>query len=299
MQKTNFPFVAIVHDDASTDGTAAIIREYAEKYPDIIKPIYETENQYSKQDGSLGRIMNAAIEATGAKYIAMCEGDDYWIDPLKLQKQVDFLESHPDYGMSCGRTLTRYGITHRILPFQFKETYSSFKELILKGNCIPTLTTIYRTNLYQKYIEEIKPYFQKWLMGDYPMWLYFSLKSKIKYFDNVFGIYRILKNSASHNTSLLKQIAFEKSYRNIKLYFNENFNSNNPTVRETIYYTYLKNLCKINSIRNSKDLKDFIKKYISCNLDKINFRQKLMIKIFSNSIGLLFLRIYFFIITRK
>lgn len=92
MQKTNFKFVAIVHDDASTDRTADIIREYEAKYPEIIKPIYETENQYSKKDGSIGRIMNAAIDATGAKYIAMCEGDDYWTDPYKLQKQVDILE---------------------------------------------------------------------------------------------------------------------------------------------------------------------------------------------------------------
>lgn len=97
MQKTNFRFEAVVHDDASTDGTVAIIREYAEKYPNIIKPIYETQNQYSKHDGSLGRIMSAAC--TG-KYIAMCEGDDYWIDPYKLQKQVDFLETHLDYSMS-------------------------------------------------------------------------------------------------------------------------------------------------------------------------------------------------------
>ncbi len=96
MQKTNFPFVAIVHDDASTDGTAAIIREYAEKYPDIIKPIYETENQYSKKDGSLRCIIDKACEETGAKYYAMCEGDDYWTDPLKLQKQVDFLESNSE-----------------------------------------------------------------------------------------------------------------------------------------------------------------------------------------------------------
>lgn len=91
MQKTNFKFEAIVHDDASTDGTADIVREYATKYPDIIKPILETENQYSKHDGSLKRIMNAAISPS-AKYIAMCEGDDYWTDPYKLQKQVDFLE---------------------------------------------------------------------------------------------------------------------------------------------------------------------------------------------------------------
>ena len=76
MQQTNFRFVAIVHDDASTDKTADIIREYETKYPEIIKPIYETENQYSKHDGSLGRIMDAAIDATRAKYIALCEGDD-------------------------------------------------------------------------------------------------------------------------------------------------------------------------------------------------------------------------------
>ena len=103
MQQTNFPFVAIVHDDASTDGSTAIIREYEEKYPHIFKPIYETENQYSKPDGSLNRIMDEAINATGAKYVAMCEGDDYWTDPLKLQKQVDFMEANPEYVLCCHR----------------------------------------------------------------------------------------------------------------------------------------------------------------------------------------------------
>ncbi len=106
MQKTNFRFVAIVHDDCSTDHSAAIIREYEAKYPDIFRPIYETENQWSKHDGSLTRIMNEAIDATGAKYIAFCEGDDYWIDPYKLQKQVDFMETHP----KCSVTFHRYDI---------------------------------------------------------------------------------------------------------------------------------------------------------------------------------------------
>ncbi len=89
MQKTNFPYEAIVHDDCSTDQSAAIIREYAEKYPDIIKPIYESENQYSKKDGRLVEIMN---EHTRGRYVAFCEGDDYWTDPYKLQKQVEILE---------------------------------------------------------------------------------------------------------------------------------------------------------------------------------------------------------------
>ena len=73
MQQTNFPFEAVVHDDASTDTSADIIREYADKYPDIIKPIYEKENQYSKHDGSLQKIID---QATQGKYIAVCEGDE-------------------------------------------------------------------------------------------------------------------------------------------------------------------------------------------------------------------------------
>ena len=97
MQQTNFRFEAIVHDDASTDGTAEIVREYAEKFPDIIKPILERENQYSKHDGSLGRILNAY---TRGKYVAICEGDDYWTDPHKLQKQADFLDANPQCSLT-------------------------------------------------------------------------------------------------------------------------------------------------------------------------------------------------------
>ena len=96
MQKTNFRFVAIVHEDCSTDNSAAIIREYEAKYPDIFRPIYEIENQWSKHDGSLDRVVDEALKTTSAKYIALCEGDDYWIDPYKLQKQVDCMESHPE-----------------------------------------------------------------------------------------------------------------------------------------------------------------------------------------------------------
>lgn len=93
MQDTNFPFEIVVHDDASTDKTADIIREYEAKYPKIIKPIYETENQFSKHDGSLRKILNNACKG---KYIAYCEGDDFWCDSHKLQKQYEALEEHPE-----------------------------------------------------------------------------------------------------------------------------------------------------------------------------------------------------------
>lgn len=93
-QRTDFPFEIIVHDDASTDDTAQIIKQYEQMYPNIVKPIYETENQYSKGAGNIFRVMNPHLRG---KYIAVCEGDDYWCDADKLQRQFDFLESHDDY----------------------------------------------------------------------------------------------------------------------------------------------------------------------------------------------------------
>ena len=92
-QRVNFSYEILIHDDASTDGTADIIREYAEKYPDIFVPILQTENQYSQGVPIVARLYPKAR----GKYVAICEGDDYWPDLDKLQKQYDFLESHPDY----------------------------------------------------------------------------------------------------------------------------------------------------------------------------------------------------------
>jgi len=100
MQKTDSPFEVLIHDDASTDGTADIIREYEAKYPDIIKPIYQTENQYSK---GVGVTSVYQLPRAKGKYVAFCEGDDYWTDSNKLQKQVDFLETNPDFSICCHR----------------------------------------------------------------------------------------------------------------------------------------------------------------------------------------------------
>ena len=94
MQKTDFKFEILIHDDASQDRTADIIREYEKKYPDIMKPIYQIENQYSK--GGIGQFQYPRAKG---KYIAFCEGDDYWTDPNKLQKQFEILEKHPEADM--------------------------------------------------------------------------------------------------------------------------------------------------------------------------------------------------------
>lgn len=92
-QKTTFKFEAIVHDDCSTDGSEKIIKEYEEKYPEIIKAVYQKENQYSKGINIFNTFMKPQIKG---KYCAICEGDDFWTDVFKLEKQVSYMETHPD-----------------------------------------------------------------------------------------------------------------------------------------------------------------------------------------------------------
>lgn len=228
MQKTNFAFEAIVHDDASTDNSAEIIREYAEKYPDIIKPIYETENQYSKKDGSLNRIMNAAIHPD-AKYIAFCEGDDYWIDPLKLQKQVDFLEKNLEYGMTFGKVKQFIQQTGLFSKHKFGKEISSVLNLF-HANTVPTPTVMYRRYLFDSYKNEINS--SNWMLGDYPLWLYISINTKTNFMNQVFAVYRVLPNSASHSTNIKKREDFIYSVFEMKQYFNQKYKFVNESLLE-------------------------------------------------------------------
>ena len=220
MQKTNFPFEVIVHDDASTDKTADIIREYEKKYPNIIKPIYQTENQYSKRDGTIDRIMN---EACKGKYIALCEGDDYWIDEDKLQMQVDFFENNSEYGMCYTKAKQLEQKTQKFYKKMLGEQISGFEDLLVNGDRIPTLTTMYSKYLLDKYQREINPSNKGWLMGDYPMWLYFSHESKVHFIDEVTAVYRVLENSASHSVDEKKELNFRKSIYQVRSYYSSKY----------------------------------------------------------------------------
>lgn len=216
MQKTNFPFEVIVHDDASTDKTATVIREYEEKFPKIIKPIYEIENQYSKLDGSLTKIVNSACKG---KYFATCEGDDYWIDENKLQMQVDFLENNPSYGMCYSMAKKFIQKKRKFSNTKFGAEIKNFEDLLNNGNRIPTLTACVRRELITLYMEKIKPDEKKWLMGDYPLWLFIAHESKIFFHKKVFAVYRVLEESASHSKFSDKKISFGKSGVDIKHFF--------------------------------------------------------------------------------
>lgn len=163
MQKTNFLFEIIIHDDASTDGTREIIEEYQSRYPELIFPMFQEENQYSKGIRGIGFRYN--YPRCRGKYIALCEGDDYWTDPSKLQKQVDFLENNIDYAITYHDVKVIDDEGKTIMESQLPDIYkrdSDKQELITGDFWIKTLTICYR-NVISK---EIPIEYSKVINGD-------------------------------------------------------------------------------------------------------------------------------------
>ncbi len=158
-QKTTFPFEVIVNEDASTDNTAQIIREYEEQYPHIIKPIYQTENQYRlKKSISLYHMFPKAQ----GKYVAVCEGDDFWTDPLKLQKQYDYMEAHPDCPLVAHKTMRvfengKYMSGFTSYDFSSPDACSlSVAEVIEHVNDFHTSSLFYRREIYERNMAFLK-----------------------------------------------------------------------------------------------------------------------------------------------
>lgn len=186
MQKTNFKFEVLVHDDASTDGTADIIREYEKKYPDVIKPIYQKENQYSKGI-DIGFLYQ--IPRVKGKYIALCEGDDYWIDEYKLQKQVDAMEKHPEIDMCAHEGMRVNADTKkeldRINPAS-KNTVFKLEQVIMGGGeFVVTNSLLYRADL-NKNISK----FRKHYSLDYSLQIHGSVKGGMLYLADNMAVYR-------------------------------------------------------------------------------------------------------------
>lgn len=207
-QKTNFKYEVLIHDDASTDKTADIIREYQEKYPEMIKPILQTENQYSKGLTNVSGTWNfpRAVK-NGSKYIAMCEGDDYWTSTDKLQKQVDYLETHPDCSLvfhSANVEVQGNAVTERMMRPYKKSRVVTPEEIIDKTSGYPTASLMFKTEM----VKELPDFYNNAPIADIPLQLLSANLGYAYYMDEPMCVYRL--GGAASWTTLMKQGNYEK-----------------------------------------------------------------------------------------
>ncbi|WP_051119678.1 glycosyltransferase family 2 protein [Gillisia sp. CAL575] len=186
VQKTLFAFEVLINDDASTDRTSTIIKEYENKYPKIIKPIYQSVNRFSVEGGGMNIRYN--FSRAKGKYIAMCEGDDYWTNPFKLQNQVDFLEANSNYVIHSGKAkvLMQNELNEIIGNPLSKNTYD-ITDFLTKNNLI-TCTVLFRNTTV------LEAAFKNLMFGDWM--LYVQLLSKksgnLAYVSNdLYSVYRM------------------------------------------------------------------------------------------------------------
>lgn len=181
MQRTTFPVQVLIHDDASTDKTAEIVREYQSKYPKLIKAYYQTENSHSKTDKELRR--SEFMGWRKGKYEALCEGDDYWTDPNKLQKQVDFLESNPKYSAVFGQIVRKYEFKKIQKNTKFKKKdYVMFD--VLSG-LMPGIQNICIRKEVLKFVPDINS------NGDLKLYYACAKWGPLAYIDEPFSVYRV------------------------------------------------------------------------------------------------------------
>ena len=192
MQETNFPFEVVVHDDASTDGTADIIREYERNFPNIIKPIYQKENQYSKGGDGISK---AIAPWRKGKYTAVCEGDDFWIDKHKLMKQAAFMENHPDYScvFHAVNVLVQEKVVRNDKRWDTEMDFTPYDVIRNGGDFISSPSIFYRTEIFHK----PKPKYWKYINTmDYPFQIFLSLNGKVHYLPDIMACYRFMSEGS-------------------------------------------------------------------------------------------------------
>lgn len=187
MQKTNFPFEIIVHDDASTDATPSIIQEYENKYPEIVKAIYQTQNQYYKVD----IFREFVLPVIRGKYTAFCEGDDYWTHDEKLQTQISYMEKHSECSMTFhAADYIVDGICVCNDRRADRECDFSPEQIIDRGGMFcATASLCCRSEFVGLYPE----FREKAVVGDYALQVLMSLKGKVHYFPKCMAAYTAVR----------------------------------------------------------------------------------------------------------
>jgi len=245
-QQTDFPFEILVHDDASTDRTQDIIKEYEAKYPEVIKPVLQTQNQYSK--GVRGINLHFNFPRAKGQYIALCEGDDYWTDPRKLQRQIDFLEHHADYVLTCGGfTKVHDGVGESVmvsgLVSKDLEDEKGFKftlEDLSKRWITKTLTCVFRNDsdlfnqlLNYTYIRDIHLFYH--MLKEGPGY----------YFKQLFGVYNI------HGGGIFSSTAATDRFNTHCLIYRELYEVNRDEFSRQMYFKVLLDIISFNRSNTS------------------------------------------------
>lgn len=248
MQETTFPVVYCIVDDASTDGEREVLKKWAQNHLDssesneisrrtdygelIIAKQKEKPNQLfvilllndnHKQVGR-SKLQYLSEWMDNSKYIALCEGDDYWILPNKLQMQIDYMELHPDYSLiyTDANVVDERG--QKILSNK-PHRYSGdcLKAMILHENFLVTATVCYRMIFFKEWVEFKKQIPFKLMMGDKPLWLFLASKGLFQYIEIETTSYRLTSNSASHTKDIDKLMAFHDNSEQITLFYNDYF----------------------------------------------------------------------------
>lgn len=190
-QNVNFKYEIIINDDCSTDSTAQIIKEYAERYPQIIKPIFQKENQYSKHRRMLIDIL---MPQANGKYFAICEGDDYWTDTSKLQKQFDFMEANTEYSMCVSNAFIVDSNKNKVGEINTVNDSSTLtcNDFILGGGEYVATNSIFSR---MEYIEQLPTYFNDFSI-DYLWQIFLSSMGKTYCFKEPMVAYRINTGSS-------------------------------------------------------------------------------------------------------
>lgn len=279
-QKTTFKFEVIVHDDASTDNTASIIKEYESKFPELIKGIYQKENQYSQGVDILGKYIYPKIQG---KYIAICEGDDYWIDQNKLQKQFDALEKHPECDM-CAHGSKWFDCSKnreaKIFPTISKERVLTVEEVIYgEGGFLPTASLFFRKGIL------LNPmHFQKIWNIDYSLQIRGALRGGIYYIPDIMSFYRWNTGGSwtARNSDLESQMALDKKRKEM---LNELNNETFEQYKEIIEKRLKKN--KFNELILRQEFRTVIRKENKCFIQELTPAEqaKLYIKAYFPLIG--------------
>ena len=218
-QRCDFGVEIILGEDCSSDGTLRVCKKFAELYPEQIALITSTENVGWRAN------YRRCVETARGKYIAFCDGDDYWCDDNRLAEQVAIMENNSAIGLCYTLAERRDEKGVLVGHFPTRKGHTTL-DAMLNDWCVENCTTLARRELVLNYYATEKPEHRpEWLTEDLPMWLFVAAHSKVAYIERATAVHRVFDNSVSHSTSLRKRLAFCDSSSNIKLWFDEHYNS--------------------------------------------------------------------------